>query len=1080
MADGSGGTSGATTGLGPLRLRIAELEGAVESAKRSESKWQLTAELLPTAMVMVNDRGEIVLINAQAEKLFGYAREELVGQIIEILVPERFRQTHSGYRRAFFARPEARAMGAGRDLFGLRKDGSEFPIEIGLNPIQTEDGNFVISAIVDITERRRAQERFRHAVESAPNAMVMVDSSGNIVLVNEQTERLFLYSREELLGQKVDILVPARYRAKHPAYRESFFANPQIRSMGSGRDLYGERKDGSEFPIEIGLNPIETEEGRFVLSAIIDITERRRSEAALRDRTQVMRLTADVGLAVNRTGSVREMLQECAASMVTNLDAAFARVWILIEETNVLELEASAGLYTHINGAHARVPVGAFKIGKIAEERRPHLTNDVLTDPRVGDKDWARREGMVSFAGYPLLIDDRLVGVMAIFARRPLAQPILDAMGTVANQVAAGIERKRSEETLRLTQFSINQVTTAVFWTDADGRFFNVNEAACRLSGYSRHELISLSVSDVDPSITPEVWKMIWAEMQRRGFLSMESKLRRKDGKAVPISVSGNSLQIDGRAFSCTFVQDISERRNAEEVQRQSEIRYQAISNQLQLQIDRMPLAYVVFNSALRIVDWNPAAQVIFGYSRDEAIEMTAPFETLVPKEAREKSRELLARIRSGDMTAHSVTENLTKFGQTITCEWINTPLLADNGTFNGLMCLVQDITERMRLETQFRQAQKMEAIGQLAGGVAHDFNNLLTIILGYSDILKESFEFDAANLELVEQIHSAGSRAARLTRQLLAFSRKQVLAPVVLDLNILLTDMTKMIARLIGEDIDLALVPAGDLWKVRVDAGQMEQVLMNLVVNARDAMPRGGKLTIETANIELDEEYSARQPDAPPGFYAVMAVSDSGCGMDAPTKARIFEPFFSTKGDKGTGLGLATVYGIVKQSGGHIAVYTEPHQGTSFKIYLPRHMEETPRARASSKSKANLQGTETILLVEDEEGVRSLARMTLMRHGYKVLEASNGAEALRICEEHREPIELLATDVVMPGMSGRELADALQPLRPTMRVLYMSGYMDDAIVRHGLVHAGVPFLQKPYTPASLAAKVRDILNRLS
>jgi signal transduction histidine kinase/CheY-like chemotaxis protein len=428
-------------------------------------------------------------------------------------------------------------------------------------------------------------------------------------------------------------------------------------------------------------------------------------------------------------------------------------------------------------------------------------------------------------------------------------------------------------------------------------------------------------------------------------------------------------------------------------------------------------------------------------------------------------------------MTAHSINDNLTKNGRTITCEWINTPLAADDGGFGGIMSLAQDITERRRFEEQFRQIQKMEAIGNLAGGVAHDFNNLLTVILGYSEILQESIKAGDPLRELVAEIYNAGNRASSLTRQLLAFSRKQMLAPVVLDLNALMGGMENMLRRLIGEDLDLAFCAEADLWRVRVDQGQMEQVILNLLVNARDAMPRGGKVTIETCNVQLDETYLAIHSDAKTGDYVLLAVTDTGCGMDRATLKRIFEPFFSTKGEKGTGLGLATVYGIIKQSEGLIDVYSEPGLGTTFKIYLPRAVGAADTRAPSPDPKSRHRGTETVLLVEDEDGVRTLARVALERLGYRVLAARHGGEALLLCERHPHPIHLLATDLVMPNMSGRELAERLRPLRPEMKVLYMSGYMDDAVVRHGILTAETPFLQKPYTPDALAQKVRDVLD---
>jgi signal transduction histidine kinase/ActR/RegA family two-component response regulator len=384
---------------------------------------------------------------------------------------------------------------------------------------------------------------------------------------------------------------------------------------------------------------------------------------------------------------------------------------------------------------------------------------------------------------------------------------------------------------------------------------------------------------------------------------------------------------------------------------------------------------------------------------------------------------------------------------------------------------------ELAETQGQLEQAQKMDAIGRLAGGVAHDFNNLLTVILGRTDILLHPLKPEDPMRRGIELIQRTAGRAADLTRQLLAFSRKQVLEPVVLDLSAVTTDMKDMLGRLIGEDIALLTTPTPGLGRVKADRGQVEQVVMNLAVNARDAMPQGGRLILETANVDLDDEYVRRHVGARPGPHVMLAVSDTGTGIPREIQAQIFEPFFTTKEQgKGTGLGLATVYGIVKQSGGYIEVDSEPRQGTTFRIYLPR-LEAAVTVDRSVRPAAAAGGTETILLVEDEEGVRELARDILRASGYTVLEARNGAEALLLCERHQGPLDMLLTDVVMPRMSGRELAERLAPLRPELSVLYMSGYTDDAVIRHGVLAAGTAFLQKPFTPAALVLRVRETLD---
>ncbi|HKW41964.1 MAG TPA: response regulator [Gemmatimonadales bacterium] len=399
------------------------------------------------------------------------------------------------------------------------------------------------------------------------------------------------------------------------------------------------------------------------------------------------------------------------------------------------------------------------------------------------------------------------------------------------------------------------------------------------------------------------------------------------------------------------------------------------------------------------------------------------------------------------------------------------------DGSVEYYETFVRDLTQQRGLEAQLLHAQKMEAVGRLAGGVAHDFNNLLTVILSYSDLLLEDLPSDRSEREDIEEIRKAAVAASSLTRQLLAFSRQQVLQPRVLDINGVVTATEKLLTRLLGEDVRLTTSLASDLGAVKVDPGQLEQIIMNLAVNARDAMPRGGRLTIETANVDMDEAYVRGHPVAQPGRYAMLAVSDTGIGMDAETQARIFEPFFTTKDPgKGTGLGLATVYGIVKQSGGFIWVYSEPGHGTSFKIYLPRVDDAARSAPAASAPVVG--GSETVLVVEDVPAVRAVASEMLTRYGYTVLEAADAETALRLAAKHDGEIHLLLTDVVMPDASGRELADKLVKLKPGMKVLYMSGYTDDAVVRHGVLQDGIAFLQKPFTPESLARKLRTVLDQ--
>jgi PAS domain S-box-containing protein len=480
----------------------------------------------------------------------------------------------------------------------------------------------------------------------------------------------------------------------------------------------------------------------------------------------------------------------------------------------------------------------------------------------------------------------------------------------------------------------------------------------------------------------------------------------------------------------------------------------------------------------------NQAVEKIFGYSVQELIGqsltmlMPEHFRYLHQKGMRRYVETCQPHISWGAVEFPGLHKN----GQEVSLELSFGEFTRDGkNTFTGI---ARDITERKRAEEalrqteeQLRQSQKLEAIGQLAGGVAHDFNNLLTVITGYSDLLLRSLD-DDQHRQKVEEIKKASERAAALTRQLLAFSRKQVLQPTVLNLNHIVPEMDKMLSRLIGADIDLLTVMEPELWQVKADAGQIEQVLMNLTVNARDAMPSGGKLIIQTANVYLDDNYSSHHAAIQPGPYVMLAVSDHGCGMDKETQMHIFDPFFTTKdAGKGTGLGLSTVYGIVKQSGGNIEVYSEVGKGTTFKIYLPQVCEAIEQREETPARTAMQAGTETILLVEDDDIVRQLVRNVLESNGYHVLVAASGGEALQISERYQDLIYLLVTDVVMPQMGGREVAERLAMSRPGIKVLYMSGYTNGSIVHQGVLKEGVAFLEKPFTPNALTRKVREMLD---
>ncbi len=509
------------------------------------------------------------------------------------------------------------------------------------------------------------------------------------------------------------------------------------------------------------------------------------------------------------------------------------------------------------------------------------------------------------------------------------------------------------------------------------------------------------------------------------------------------------------------------EQARAEEARRQSEEQYRNL-------VDGVRDIIFALTPDGAIAALNPAFEAITGWPRDEWL--GRPFEGLVHPADLPEALELFGRVLRGEARPTSQFRIRTRGGEYRLAEFSASAQLRD-GVLASILGIGRDVTERVQLEQQLRQAQKMEAVGRLAGGIAHDFNNILTAITGYVDLLLEDLGATDPRRGDAQEVRKAADRAAALTRQLLAFSRQQVLQPRVLDLNALVTELEKMLHRVLGEDIDFATRLAPALGAVKADPGQLEQVIMNLAVNARDAMPRGGKLTIETGDADFDEGYARAHFPATPGRYVMLAVTDTGVGMTPDVQAHLFEPFFTTKEKgQGTGLGLAMVYGIVKQSGGFIWVYSEPGHGTAVKIYLP-HVAEAAQPPTAATPAAAKRGTETVLLAEDEAPVRAVARQVLERHGYTVLEAPSAEAALDVARHYSGAIHLLLTDVVMPGMSGHDLAKRLAALRPEVRVVYMSGYTDDAITRHGVLEPGLAFVQKPFTPDAIARKVREVLD---
>jgi PAS domain S-box-containing protein len=622
---------------------------------------------------------------------------------------------------------------------------------------------------------------------------------------------------------------------------------------------------------------------------------------------------------------------------------------------------------------------------------------------------------------------------------------------------------------------------------DFKGRFRRVNPAFSEVLGWTAEELCGRPFLDfVHPDDHAATLAETGTLAEGAATIRFRNRYRCKDGSWRWLS--WNAYPEPAEALIFATARDVTEIHQAQEALRAREAdvrllnehleemvaarteRLQRSEERYRLLVEQMADGIFVADAEGRFLDVNGAGAAMFGYTRDELLERR--IQEVVGAVEAPRLAPQLARL-TGGRVARSEWRLRRKDGSPFLGELMGRQLA--DGRLQGVL---RDITERRQLEAQVQQGQRMECVGRLAGGIAHDFNNLLTVILGTVDLaLQHAGPGDRLHADL-QDVRGAADRAAALTRQLLAFSRKQVLQPKVLSLNTVVSDTLSMLGRLVGEDITVRFVQCGDLQPVKADPGQLEQVLANLVVNARDAMPAGGTLTIETANVELDADYAAEHPSVQPGPHVMLAVSDTGCGMDEETRRQIFEPFFTTKGPgKGTGLGLATVYGIVKQSGGSVWVYSEVGRGTTFKIYLPR-AEGPQSGPAGVPAAPGARGSETVLVVEDEEALRRLAERSLERAGYTVLTAAGGAEALALLERHEGRVALVVTDVIMPGMSGRELATRVSERYPRVRLVFTSGYTDDAIVERGELEADTHFLGKPYTAAALTGKVREVLDR--
>ena len=787
--------------------------------------------------------------------------------------------------------------------------------------------------------------------------------------------------------------------------------------------------------------------------------ERKRAAAsAAFEQANLAAFGAEVGLALTRRDSMGAILYHCAELMVRYLNVHLAQIWILDPADKLLHLRATAGA---INDASSKAnPLSLLSPEKhLPADGQPLLVNKVLSDPRVPCREWVEREHIAAYGGYPLTLEKRPIGLMCVYSTAAMSSAVIQEMGSVANGIALFIEQKRSEEALDASEVKfhsvVNTLKEVVFQINEFGLWTSLNPAWQEITGFDAKESLgSLFLEYIHHDDRQRNSHIFLQLLERKlDYCRYETRLLTKDGKIRWVEMYAQlTLNNDGAILGTSgSLTDITDRKHAE--------------NQIQklAAFPRVnPNPVLEFDAAGTLTYFNDAAQETV-----RALGCSHPADILPPNASDIAKQSLVAGEKKLNL-------EVTLSGKTIS--WSFFPIAPSQ----VVHCYGVDITEMENLEAQFRQAQKMESIGQLAAGVAHDFNNILTVIQGYADLLNARYDGDAELTNPLKQIANASRRASSLTRQLLMFSRKQVLQTRVLDLNAVLRNLHNMIARLLGDDITVDTQFAATLPTIEADTGMLEQIVMNLAVNSRDAMPKGGKLIITTAAVEIDAAYVHRRPDARAGHTVCMSVTDTGTGMDRKTLERIFEPFFSTKEvGKGTGLGLATVYGIVKQHKGWIEVKSELGKGTTFEIYLPATQVAAAAVSEVAPEPAQLvKGrNETILLAEDEPVLREWVKEILQSCGYRVVEAANGVEALKAWDEQAGKIDLLLTDMVMPeGMTGHDLATQLKTRQPQLKVIYTSGYSAEIMGGDSEMRDAV-FLPKPYPAPQLARLIRDSLD---
>eukprot|EP00456_Euglypha_rotunda_P059495 TRINITY_DN496_c1_g2_i1.p1 TRINITY_DN496_c1_g2~~TRINITY_DN496_c1_g2_i1.p1 ORF type:complete len:1455 (+),score=354.03 TRINITY_DN496_c1_g2_i1:10962-15326(+) len=999
--------------------RIAE-----EALRSSEARYRLLFEANPHPMWVYDVSSlRFLAVNDSAVQAYGYSRDEFLGMAIREIMADEDRSQPELVLVPLISGESRTSPWRHR-----RKDGTEFYADEFSHVLTDSGGNSRLVLALDVTERLQAEQardellaRLQLQIDRMPIAYVVYDSDICYSDWNPAAEKIFGYSREEIIGQSLLLLVHPEDHAQVNAISHRLRAG-DIAAQSINRNV---TKDGRVITCEWHNTPLFASDGAFlgILSMTLDITDRVRAEAALRASERRLRLALEAAGAV-------------------------AFMW-----------DVKNDVVTRYFSTEPALPVTAEKVSTLNDVRAQIHHDDLSTfNTRLSA---CLAEGAEYRNSYRVVRPDGSTASLEEYGYLDRADD-----GSALSLTGMSIdvtERVEATEALRSSEARYRQLVdllpTAIF-VYSDNKIVYCNPAFLRMMGAKEpEELIGSSPFDIAHPSAHDAIRQRNALMNRAGdvFPGFEKRVVRRDGRSVPVYSVAAPISGYGRPATLVTVTDLTERERATEL--------------LRSVLSSVGDAILTIDERGVVGSANPAAVRQFGYAEYELIGKNVS--VLMPEPHHENHDEYLANYhRTGVAKVIGIgreVECLRRDGTLFRADLTITEFFLEGERhFTGVL---RDITERNRLQAQFIQAQKMEAIGRLAGGVAHDFNNLLTIIIGHCELLMMPDLSGSGDQrrESLANILEAGERAARLTQQLLAFSRKAVIEPKVIDLNDLVSDSANLLRRLIGEDIMLAVITAPTQIQVKADLGQLEQVVMNLVVNARDAMPTGGRLTIETATVPA--------PDGSPSRFARLSVSDNGHGMSDEVKGKIFEPFFTTKSvGKGTGLGLSVVHGVVSQSGGQIAIESTVGIGTTFHVLLPLVTVNTSGA-AGDTMRLAAHGTETVLLVEDDQAVRTIARISLQTQGYTVLEADGGPEAIRQAETYRGEIHLLVTDVVMPEMGGRQLLDAVRQHRPALKVLFMSGYTDDAVLLHGVIEATDAFIQKPFTPLSLARKVRDVMN---